>query len=570
VTWAALGALGVCQDGFPIDEDGAGLWPLALHNWVVRNMGRRPPKRRRPFLAFEVGRQSRFVSIGDVLSTHELQSVELSRGTCVMPWLVQLWIGEPVTAELSERDVAAGMLLYLIDRARDTLDRERVRGWAALEARRFDLDLQLAALAAREARRDTRNQLRLGRQAGLAPESLAVMRGEAPATTLHPDSEPARILAGSVDWPASEWMTLSPDRRLFLFHHARVYGDPEAFEPIAVGILDALLAEGDGEGVDTWIGMLDAAERPDVQRRVWEGERGQRLLALDEDSGFSERGVIALHRGVHQLEQGDLTAALRSMAFALQLAPESRSPDELQGLSRRWLSYVASQFEVTDELLATLQELVPTRDYNILLEDLMWRAAFHADQASFERGMANQRGRGALDRRLGLLEPLARGEVGTFSTGIRDGLRTSPSETLRFLDQLVQRLEREDATVREAHVLTLVQLRKVVFPLTPEGGGEPRGRQARTASELIDRTGALLEGVGALGVGGSMHDRARALAPTGEVFAGAVRLAPADPLPWPFQPVQVAAPSVFAPLELVPTEWQDASGTWVLGWSIGG
>ncbi|MBK7865315.1 MAG: hypothetical protein IPJ65_43315 [Archangiaceae bacterium] len=37
VAWAALGAQGLCGDGFP-DGEGAGLWPLAVHNQVVATL----------------------------------------------------------------------------------------------------------------------------------------------------------------------------------------------------------------------------------------------------------------------------------------------------------------------------------------------------------------------------------------------------------------------------------------------------------------------------------------------------------------------------------------------------
>mgnify|MGYP007063845587 CR=1 FL=1 len=68
VTWAALGTLGLCQDGFSKDEEGAGIWPLAAHNWVVKNMRRQAPGLGgSPFVAFEVGRQQRDVSVRDVL-----------------------------------------------------------------------------------------------------------------------------------------------------------------------------------------------------------------------------------------------------------------------------------------------------------------------------------------------------------------------------------------------------------------------------------------------------------------------------------------------------------------------
>jgi len=254
------------------------------------------------------------------------------------------------------------------------------------------------------------------------------------------------------------------------------------------------------------------------------------------------------------------------MAYAMQHSPESQSSSTVQNLSHRWLSYVASQYVITDDLLITLQQLVPRREYASILEDLMWRAAFHADRTSFERGRRNQQGRGALERRLTLLEPLASGDVRWFSVQIRDGLNRSPSEVLRFLDQLVERLEREDGDVRADHVPTLMALRVLLEPLSPEAG--QTGRQSRNAADLLARTQAILEGLGSMP--GDTSSQARSLSPTGEVFAGSVRLAPSDPLPWPFRESTIPAPSVFSPLTLTPEEWRGEDGEWVFGWSISG
>lgn len=565
VTWAALGELGICQDGHREDTDGAGLWPLGLHNWVVRNRGNKTrAKKPRPFDAFQVGRQQRFVSIGDVLSADEIRSVALFRGACVRPRVMLIEQGEKLKARISDPQVAARLLIRLLERARITLRPDVVRGMSVIEARLFDLRLQQAELAAREARREALERSRKGRELGLSRESVADLVDQAPTTTLDPQSEAARILRRCVDWPASEWMALSPDRRLFLYDQARAFGgDPEKLDQIALGVIDLSIARGEGVEVDRWIAHRSGD--PAVQEPIWGGERGQALLALDRESGFTERSVIALHRGVQQLQGGDLPGSLRSIAYALQKAPESRSGEAVAGLSLRWLSYVASQFELTDELLVTLQELVPQREYGVLLEDLMWGAAMRADRTSFERGVHHQAGRGALSRRITLLGPLARGDLGGFTGPIRDGLASSPSETMRFLDQFVERLEREDAAVRAAQVPTLVRLRELVGPLTGEDG-----RQGRVANDWMDRTQAILEGVGGLGSDASSRDRARALGPGSEVFAGAVRLAPSDALPWPFRASVVAAPSVFEPLDLTPVEWRDASGGWVFGWSLGG
>jgi hypothetical protein len=569
VTWAALGETGICQDGLPTDEDGAGLWPIALHNNVVRNLGRRGSTRRpRPFDAFELERQQRFVSISDVLSAEELRAVRLFRGPCARPRLVMVQAGLPLTADLADRQVAARLLRHLLVRARSTLAEDNVRGKAVIEARLFDIDLQLTALAAREAREDARELERRGRAHGLSSGSLVSMSEAAPVTTLAPESEAAGILRACVGWPVSEWMALSPDRRLFLFDHARAYGGDEAtLDRIALGVLDQLIERGEGEDVERWIAHRAAGDDPAVRRAIWEGERGARLLALERESGFRERAVIALHRGVQQLERGDLTSALRSMAFALQHASDSRASESVVSLSRRWLSYVTSQFEITDELLVTLQELVPRRDYGLILEDLMWRAAFHADGGSFDRGLRNQAGRGALERRLALLRPLAGGDVGRFSAGIAQGLERSPSETLRFLAQLVQRLELEDADVRAHQLPTLAALRRLLLPLASDLGNADR--RGRSAAALLERFQAIEEGLGGLGPDASAQDRARSLSPSGEIFAGSVRLAPADTIPWPFRATAVQAPSIFTPLPLTPEEWRDGSGALVLGWRLG-
>jgi hypothetical protein len=568
VTWAATGAAGICQDGYPEDDDGAGLWPIALHNWVVRSMGRRGrPRKPRPFAAFDLGRQQRVVSLHDALSAQELLAVRLFRGPCLRHRTEALEAGLPVRADLYDRQHSARLLRHLLERARDTLAADQVRGTAAIEARLFDLDLQLTALAAREARNEARERARRGRVQGLSKGSIAAMQAQAPTTTLPPDSEAARILRASVAWPVSEWMRIEPERRLFLFEHARAYNDaPGAMDRIALGVIDALIEQGDGADLERWI--AHRGEGGGAHADIWGGERGQRLLALEREAGFRERAVIALHRGVHDLERGELPGSMRAMAFALQHADDSRDADTVRSLSRRWLSYVAAQFETSDELLITLQALVPRRDYGVILEDLMWHAAFRADGVSFSRGVRNQAGRGALERRLRLLEPLAVGALGRFEDGIAEGLQRSPSETLRFLHQLVQRLELEDGAVRKAQLPTLARLDAHLQALASDP--EKAGRRGRSAAALLGRMQAIQEGLAGLAPDAGPEARARALAPSGEVYAGSVRLAPVDPIPWPFHASEVPAPSVFTPLQLTPVEWRDDGGQLVFGWSIDG
>ncbi len=574
VTWAALGALGVCQDGLPKDSDGAGLWPLGLYNWLVENQGRRPSARPNPFAAFQLGRQARRLSIGDVPGAQELRTVQLSPGPCLRPRALLIGLGEKPTRRLDDLEANTRLLAYLLDVAVGEVRPDRTEGWAAVIARRFDLHLQLMAIAEREAIAEAREAARTGRTIGLAAPSLAVMAADAPATRLPPDSEAARILVASASWPASEWMSLSPDRRLFLFDQARAYGvDGGALDAVALGVIDHLIADHDGTQIGAWIARVGSVDDPASQARVWSGDRGLGLLGLDATSGFRDRGVIALHRGVDQLERGDLRGALQSLAVALTWAPESSAADTTQQLARRWLSFALAQYESSSELLATLRELAPARDYAAILEDLMWRAALRGDSASFERGVAPGSSRtgsvGALDRRLAAVRPLASGDVAGFLAGVSAGLSANPSETLRLVDQLVVRLQLEDPDVRARHTTTLSRVAALLQPLAVEDGGSS-GRQARSAAALLDRIDAVLAGLPDVAGPSTERERARAIDPAAAVFAGSLRVAPVDALPWPFRAVATRAPPVFTPFALTPREWLSPDDEWVFGWSISG
>jgi hypothetical protein len=568
VAWAALGELSVCPDGLVADDDGVGLWPLAVFNWYARTMNQRAkPQLPRPFDGFKVGQQQRFVAIHDVLSARELSGVSLFRGPCLQARLAALAADVPIAKPLVDREVQTRILAHLLRVGLRTVDDQRVVGRSVLLARRFDLALREAELVARRAAREAREAARTGRALGMPRDTVAAMAGDHDPYPFGPDSEAADILWGAREWSTAEWMALEAERRRFVFDHARGYtGDPAPFDAHAEAIIDRLVADRDGAEVERWLARRapDPTDRQAVASIV-HGARGEALLALDDDSGFRERGVIALHRGVHQLQTGDLAASLRSLALALQEAPRSRDSQAVAGLSRRWLSYVAAQFTLGDELLVTLQELLPRREYSLLLEDLLWRAALHADAPSFARGLEHQSSRGALARRAERLAALADGDLGRFFRETDEGLRDSPSETLRFLEQLVERLEREEAGVREAHVGTLQGLSRALDPLVDPSA---RGRVARVAAELQGRIGAILEGLDAR-LGGP-RDRARALAPGSEVFAGSVRLAPSDTLPWPFPLDSPGAPSPYAPLELRPIEWRGPDGELVFGWMIRG
>ncbi len=560
VVWAGAGALGVCSDGFPKDgEGGAGLWPLGMHNWLLTAAKGAPPGMREPFDAFDVGRQQRQVSLQDVLSAAELRSVTFSRTSCFRAKLQLLDHGEWPLTDITDRLVHGRLMRQLLVHSLKTLDRSKVRGLSTVEARIFDLDLALAKL-----------QRRRADQAGSAARQKARVLGVSEAGALEvkataaawPAQSPQGVfLRSTLGWKVGDWLELSTQRRLALFALARRYAaSPEETTPLVLSLIDALTARGEGQEVEAWAGFLEAKDAPARRDALTSGERGQRLLALDAAAQFRERAVLALHRGVAQVQEGQTQDALRSFAYALSRAPESRASEKAGALSRRWLSYVVSRHQTDAQLVLTLKALVPAPDFNAILEELLWSAALRADAASFERVAGSLSSRGDVQARVGRLRLLAQGKAGALATGLRDSAKEEPYLTLRFSKQLVEKLEAEEATVRSGNAALLKAL---LSALEAVSGSKA---QERTASELVGRVQSMLEGLRQLEA--SESDKARAMAPGHEAFAGNIRLAPADPLPWPFEVPELESPSAFAPLALVPQEWRGERGELVFGWRV--
>ncbi|WP_224243876.1 hypothetical protein [Hyalangium gracile] len=564
VVWAALGELGLCQDGFPKDDHGAGLWPIALHNQIVYSMTKgAPPDVPPPFDAFEVGRQQRFVSLNDVLSTAELRSVTFHRTFCVLPRLTLLEAGEVPWKDLSDR-LSAGLLMRrLLVKSLDTLVREKVQNVAAVEARIFDLDLAISELISRQTRQAGFAAKQHARSLGVS--EVGAQEARDAASVWPANSAQADFLRRSLTWQAREWLMLSRARRLSLFAQARSHSkDPEALERLVLSVIDGLMERGEAEELEAWIGFLDARDVPARRNALIAGERGKRLLELDPSKGFRERSVIALHRGVAFLEAGQLEESLRSFAYAMANAEVSRESATTLALSRRWLSYVLSRYRTSEEILAMLKALVPKQEYNSIAEDLVWKAALRADAASFDRVVESIRRGTALDARVERLRPLAHGKAGEMVAGLRDAAAEEPYLTLRFIRQFLENLEAEEADVRSANIPTLKLMIGVLDSIAAQGG--ERSSHARTAEELVQRARAILEGLGSLEQ--SVATKAQALSPRHEAFAGAIRLAPADPLPWPFRAPEPERLSAFTPLMLEPVEWRDAKGALVLGWRV--
>lgn len=564
--WAAMGEMGTCPDGFERDERGAGLWPIAMHNWVLETARRGPPAPPPPpFGALEIGRQQRKVSLDDVLSSAELRSLVFIRTGCLAAYPFLLETSEVPWQPLRDRRLSGPILRRLLSASLGTLDRSKVRSVAAIEARLFDLDLAIVELERRYSALRGLEQTRSARMLGVSEQGARELR-ESIKPEFQAFSSQGKLLRRSLKWSVDDWMSLGRSRRLFLFDQARhLSKDEDALDRLVLGLLDDRIEHKAGTELEMWIGTYGAG-RPERRAVIVSGDRGARLLELDRESGFRERSVIALHRGVDFLEHGKMDDALRSFAFAMKFADESREATATIALARRWLSYVLSRYETTEDVIAILEALVPKQEYNTVIEDLIWRAALRADVKSFDRAVANTRRGGAFDLQVSRLRTLSRGKAGEMATELRNTAEEEPSLTLRFIGKLIERVEAEDAAVRAANVPLLKQLMKVLDPMT---GGQPGKKKAsaRTAELHLARIDSILEGLRELDAS-SPDEKARTHAPGRDTYAGAIRLAPADPLPWPFLAPEPESPSPFTPLKLTPVEWKNDRGELVFGWRI--
>jgi hypothetical protein len=565
VVWAAMGNLGLCQDGYPKDvEGGAGLWPLSLHNWVLYASRGIPIGPRNPFDAFDAARQQRFISLHSVMSTAELKTVSFFRTSCYLPETTLISFGKSPSLDLADRLSTGPFLRQVLTLSLKTLVREKVQSVSAIEARIFDLDLAMAQLLERKARRAGLAAKLRAKTLGISEAGAAEAKDK--AMQWPEQSSQAAFLRKSLTWQTPEWLTLNRQRRLFLFAQAKPFAKgSDALDPLVLSMIDSMIDRGEGGELESWIGNFDATEHPARRMALTQGERGKRLLELEPTTGFRERATVALHRGVAFLEAGAMMEALRSFAYAMAKSDESREAGVTMALSRRWISFVLSRYETNEQVIATLRALVPRQEYNLVVEDLIWRAALRADEKSFEMVVASLQRGSALDARVARLRLLAQGKQGLLATQLRDATTDEPHLTLRFARQLLEKLEAEDVDVRRANIPLLKLFNQIFDSLLTAKAGVAKA-QARAAEELLARSQAVLEGLSLFDT--STVGKARELSPRHETFAGNIRLAPSDKLPWPFEPPQVESPSAFTPLVLRPVEWRDDKGALVFGWRV--
>jgi len=568
--WVALADIGLCHDGMRADDDkrGVGLWPLALHNWLNKGSARQPaPPQPRAFTSFSSGMQQRLFGVHHVLSKDELRRLRFFRRDCRRPYMALAELQTPHWLDLDDRLSRGIMMRDLIEKSKTTLDVKRVRGLALLETRLFDLDLALVKLAKMKARRESGTWAQVARATGVSESAITLQRDVRLASIR--TAQLSAFLQRSMLWPVGEWRSLSLHRQIALYRQAlELHAGDALFDRRARATLleniDAALDDDDGEALTLWLGF--AAPDPatgvsDLTEAIAQGKRGERLLQLTVDNGFREQAPLALRRGTYALRDGRNLDAMRLFASAMHKADDSRVGELTHNLAKRWFAYVLAQHEASDEVLHIVSAFSSSTDKNDLLEVLLWRAAFHVDGKSFEKVVGHIRPGSALDTRVRLLRHLAMGKPDVMGRVLQREYAKRPNGMTQFWRRLTSELSTEPLDVRMKNRPTLEVGQQLLLDVRSKAR---RGLQKRIDAERT-RMQALLDSLQAYD--DSAEGKARAAAPAAESFAGAVRLAPADPMPWPFPVSQVQAPSPFSPLVLTPEEWIH-DGKRVFGWHI--
>ena len=581
VVWASLGKTGYCPDGFIEDDDGAGLWPLATHNWFLKNLNKEPPLQPEPWSSFRGGMQQRQISLHDVLSLEEMKSVRFYRAFCLTPWLLQPRLtattGSLQWTQMDDRISVGSAMLDLLMLAEQTLDPQKTEGWALLATRRFDLEVALTRLRAARARQQTSVFDQALRASGVSAGGRLEARQA--RTKEFASSTEAELWRSAMSWPASEWLSLSTPRRLSLFADAsRGLRDEERRARVILHVVDALIDRGEGSEIEAWLGFAgelvvdDAADAVTRDKTVaWReflldrlslGNRGERLLGLEPATGYRERSAIALRRGVQAVKAGSTIAALRAFAFSLAHANESSDAEQVHRVSQRWLAFVLGQYQTNEEVVAILERFVPQVDLPLLVEALLWRAAFHRDTASFVRlvDLAENKKLPRVVELADRLQPLSEGDPGRMWKKLVGDL--PDAARVRFAERLVEQLSLETFDIRSNQRDTLLVTLEVLDDVHQRGAASQR----RKLEALRGRVQGLRDAVGAYDE--SVRGRINERAPDKETYGGSVRLAPADPLPWPFVTPALAPPQPFSLIQLTPVEWRQGDGRLVYGWRI--
>jgi len=563
--WTSLSSLGLCTDGLARDQNGAGIWPVATHNLMLKLL-RKPSGRAQgdPFRSFKFGHQQRAVSIYDVLNSEELRALKLRSGFCLGPHLLRAQVRDFPWSSNDDRIIRAIILKRLLRRALSTTANSKVRGQAELKARIFDLNLYLMDQQEKVRRRQRRATAQQGRAANFSNTALEDIKEPLNRTFEGAELEQEYILGTSVDWSTAEWLQIEDERRLFLFLQSAIFHEnSDELIKRATELIDVFIERQDGTSLTQWIGVFDHLTKGKSRQELWDGARGRRIAQLTRSEGFNDRSVFQLHQGIAAVQEGNFIKGFSSFADAIASSTDSSAVDEVRALSLRWLNHTAEHFTLDTTLLNLIESALPKVERTKVLENLMWQAAWYGDREAYQLGLSRIQKRRASTERMVLIEPISRGDSKGLVVNLKRLASKRPSAALRLITKIVSQFERLDLERRTVHLSTLDALELSTDWIRRQSDQD---KSPKRITRLFERMDAIRMGLQELeGQARANHEAT----PDSQTFIGAIKLAPADERPWPFNKPDVRRPNPFSPVKLRPREWRDVHGNRVMGWMIG-
>lgn len=565
LVWTSLSSLGLCTDGLSRDEGGAGIWPVATYNLMLKLL-RKPPVSfvGEPFRSFNFGYQQRVVSIYDVLEGEELQSLKLRSGFCLGPHLLRAQVGHYPWTERDPRITRAIILKRLLRRALQTTANTKVRGQAELKARIFDLNLYLMDQQEKLKRRQRRGTAQQGRNANFSNAALEEIKEPTNRIFRGAEEEQERILEESLRWSTAEWLQIEDKRRLFLFSKsAELQNDAHRLIATALELIDVFIERQDGVSLAEWIGVYDHLTSGKRREELWDGARGRRIAQLGRSEGFAERSVFHLHQGIAAVQRGAFLPSFSLFAEAIASSGDSHLGDEVRALALRWINHTTEHFTLDETLINLIESALPKVEQARVLENLMWHAAWYGDKDAFRLGLSRIQKRRASTERMNLIEPLSRGDTKGFAVNLRRLGSKRPSAALQLISIILGQFERLNLERRTVHLATIETLEVNIDRIRRRSD---ENQSEKRLNALFKRIDAIRMGLQNLqGLDRANHE----VSPTSQTFVGAIKLAPADERPWPFEKPDVRRPNPFSPIRITPREWRDSDGRRVMGWLLG-
>ena len=374
------------------------------------------------------------------------------------------------------------------------------------------------------------------------------------------------ILSKALNWTPEEWSSISPERRFHLLTvlESEKLLTQEQFEHLCIRLIDGFIHLNEGEEVSSLLSFLQVEKKIKIQKLIWNGERGEKLIHLGQESGFQEQSLIAIEKALLNYKKNKIAESIKYFATALQKSHISEREKEYQALSLKWIRYISKNHEFTDDLLKTLHSILREEVRKGVFYDLAWTALFYRDVKSFDNLVATMKKRSRNTRNLKLLRPFAQGEIHVGLTQLQALFKDSPRRGLKLMLKYLEFLKKEETSTQLQQHRVLLEFKKLLQQVL-DFEDLPNSYRKKKIPETVQALSQILLGQNALlGRNTSLKDAHS----SGAIFSGTLTAEPPMSLSWEFLAPRVPSPDWQEAFRITPWEYQSKSGKIVFGYRL--